>query len=107
ARETFAPAIDELEAAGVDRARIAHLAVFTTDDPTAETFAIADATKRSFPAPKADPAKWADNGSSAVFDEYTGEYGPSPNYQQGVIPFAQFGDGGNFEFKDGVPTVAD
>src|SRR5262249_54772951 len=54
----------------------------------------------------ADAAQWVLQGSTADFDEYLGSYGPSPNFQQGTVPFARDGEGGGFLFADGLPVVA-
>lgn len=107
AAAALAPALSEIEAAGVERTRIVHLAVFTTSDPTAELFTVRDHARSSVAPPTAKPEEWHLVNRKASSDEYLGVYGPSPNYQAGKIPYANFGDGGNFEFKDGAPVVAD
>lgn len=100
----WAPAVAALDTAGVKKDSIAHLTVFTTDDPTAETFTLRDDIHASFPAPTA--TDWAAHGSSSRYDEYIGNYGPSPNYQMGKLPFKALGDGGGFEFgADGTPKM--
>jgi len=105
ARATLAPAIDEIESAGVSRAHLVHLAVFTTADPTRELIAARDGVARTVPAPQAEPAQWVHSFAGPSFDEYQGRYGPSPNYQVGTIPFVNYGDGGQFEFQGGLPVV--
>lgn len=106
ARALFDPALDELGRAGVSRDAIVHLTVFTTNDPTAETFAIADATRAEFPAPTVATASWSRREQTADFDVYEGSYGPSPDYQAGNIPFDQPQDGGAFAFDAaGKPIV--
>lgn len=102
-KELFAPALAELGAAGVAATDIAHLTVFTTNDPTAEVFAIADEVKSSFPAPSA--RDWAAKGTSGEYDVYEGTYGPSPNYQAGTIPYSKPVDGGGFAFEGGKPKL--
>src|SRR5262249_49418087 len=54
----------------------------------------------------ADASKWKLSNGTA-YEEYQGMYGPSPNFQHGTLPFAQYGDGGNFLVHDGVPVMAD
>jgi hypothetical protein len=107
AAEALAPAVAEIEAAGVARERIVHLAVFTTSDPTAELFAVRDHVRLSVAPPTARAHEWLLAGRKASSDEYIGVYGPSPNYQAGKIPYTSFGDGGNFVFEGGAPVVAD
>lgn len=100
-RDLWASSIDELEGAGIERERIVHLTVFTTSDPTAELFAIRDDLHESFPAPTFDDTKWVRLGSTL----YEGEYGPSPDYQEGDLPFSKATSGGGFEFQNGKPVV--
>src|SRR5262249_9722543 len=107
AREALAPAIVELKNAGINIGRIVHLAVFTTADPVKELFAVRDDLLKNVPAPTIDPAKWGVADSGVPFTEYTGVYGPSPNYQAGKLPFASYGDGGEFNFMNGSPKVVD
>ncbi len=102
-RAAFAPALTELAAAGVAAADIAHMTVFTTDDPTRETYAIADHVRAKVPAPTA--SAWTAKDENADFDVYEGTYGPSPNYQSGTLPFAKPVDGGKFVFEGGEPKL--
>jgi predicted esterase len=104
-REIFAPALVELETAGIAVKDIVHLTVFTTSDPTAEVFAIADHVKTSFPAPKA--RDWTAKETTADYDVYEGTYGPSPNFQIGAIPYRKPADGGGFVFENGTPKLQD
>jgi len=104
-RDDWAPAIAEIEKAGVERQRIVHLSVFTTADPTAELFAIRDDLHDSYPAPSFDDAKWTVVSKTALQTVFEGEYGPSPDYQQGDLPFAGATSGGGFEFANGKPVV--
>jgi hypothetical protein len=113
ARDLFGPAVAELLSQGVSAQDIAHLAIFTTNDPSAELKAVRDTLMADFPAPTVDPTSWVVNpaeaegfdvppfqpqGAGTDFDVYQGWYGPAPNYQAGKIPFANFGDGGGFVF---------
>jgi hypothetical protein len=107
AKDALASAVKELAGAGIDREQIAHLAVFTTADPTRELFAVRDAVHSAVPAPTADPAAWTVGYKSSSFTEYRGSYGPSPNFQAGKLPFEQYGDGGGFEVEDGKPKLID
>ncbi|KYG06174.1 hypothetical protein BE21_36345 [Sorangium cellulosum] len=106
ARAALAPAVDEIEAAGVERERIVHLAVFTTSDPTAELFALRDHLLASAPPPAAQPALFRLVKRAPSWDEYAGVYGPSPSYQIGRAPYATHADGGGFASKAGEPVIA-
>ncbi len=104
--DAFAPSVSELEAAGVPRADIVQLTVFTTNDPTDELFRVIDAEKKDFPAPTIDPSSWTLVKEDLYKDIFEGWYGPAPNYQAGVLPFKNAGDGGGFVFDDqGNPVL--
>jgi predicted esterase len=103
---SLAPALDELTALGVDKSRLVQLAVFTTNDPTEELYAVRDHLIANVPAPLIRGAVTVKR-MKPLYNEYVGKYGPSPNYQSGEIPFANFGDGGDFAFVDGKPEVVD
>jgi predicted esterase len=105
ARDALAPAVTELKKLGFDLTHVAHFTSFTTDDPTAEYFAAADAQKTAVAAPTATDSAWQLKASNADFDEYVGSYGPSPNYQAGKVPYAAPEDGGGFVVQNGVPQV--
>ena len=107
ARDAFAPSVAELEKLGVDIEHIAQFTVFTTGDPTSEYFAAAAAMKTAVPAPTVDPSTFKYASSKNGYDLYLGDYGPSPNYQQGTVPYAAPEDGGGFSDVDGVPQVHD
>lgn len=98
----FTPAVAELATAGVPASSIAHMTVFTTDDPTKELFSVFDDVKNQ-PAPTAHDWKLVSQGSS--IDVYEGLYGPSPNYQAGTVPYRLPENGGGFVFENGVPKV--
>ncbi len=107
-RDDWQPALDVLGELGISAASIAHLTVFTTNDPTAETIAVANHLRSgAVAAPDfGDEASWTVN-SHAAYVEYRGTYGPSPNYQRGELPFEQYGDGGELNFVGGEPEVVD
>jgi len=105
AREALAPAVAEIEAAGVTARHIVHLAVFTTSDPVKELVLVRDDLRENFPPPTVDPAQWYVGFRGTTYTQYIGAYGPSPNYQAGNLPFASYGDGGEFEFMNGAPQV--
>lgn len=102
-KDLFAPALGELASAGIAANDIVHLTVFTTNDPTAELFAIADDVKANVTPPTA--ADWTAKDSSADYDVYEGSYGPSPNYQGGTTPYRKPPDGGGFVFENGKPKL--
>lgn len=104
-RAALGPAVDEIERSGVPRPRIVSLAVFTTSDPTRELISVRDGVAKTIAAPTAAADRWSLGTSTQAFEEYRGQYGPSPNYQAGVIPFSQASDGGEFVFKDGLPVL--
>ena len=103
-RAVYTPALDELGKAGIDARRIAQMTVFTTNDPTDETFRVTDASK-TLEAPKADDTAWVAKEQSGAYDVYEGVYGPVANYQAGKLPFAQADDGGGFVFDAGGKPV--
>ncbi len=105
AHDLYAPAVADLATDGIAASDIVHLAVFTTNDPTSELFAVADDVKVSVAAPTVDPTSWMPTDQTATYDVYEGIYGPSPNYQAGNLPFLNDGDGGNFVFVNGKPQL--
>jgi hypothetical protein len=107
ARQALAPALEAIEAAGVSKERLVQLAVFTTADPTAELFAARDDLRAHVAAPTVDSKTWANLGGGPDYDEFYGVFGPSPNYQEGVPPYATFGSGGGFKIEGGHPVVVD
>ncbi|TKD08352.1 hypothetical protein [Polyangium fumosum] len=107
AKEALALAVEEIERAGIDHERIVHLAVFRTNDPAEELFAARDHLRANVPAPVANPSAWIIGGTWDARTEYIGVYGPSPNYQEGVVPFEKPSDGGAFKIEGGAPAVVD
>lgn len=97
-------AIAELEKNEISADTIAHLTVFTTNDPTEELFRVADSVKSDVEAPTVQSLTAKEQ--TADYDVYEGVYGPSPNYQAGNVPYEQVDDGGSFEFdKNGKPKL--
>ncbi len=101
------PAVLELEKAGIDRDNVVHLAIFTTNDPTEELFAVRDHLRANVQAPNVDATEWHLVGTSDFSAEYVGKYGPSPNYQKGLLPFVSPKDGGDFNIVNGAPAIVD
>ena len=102
AHDLYAPAVADLAADGIAAASIVHLAVFTTDDPTGDLFALADDVHANVPLPTADASMWSATDQTDDYDVYEGTYGPSPVYQQGTAPYASAG--GSFVFDGGKPV---
>ncbi|MFO0662735.1 MAG: hypothetical protein U0174_02230 [Polyangiaceae bacterium] len=100
--DAYAPAIPALEAAGVSKADIIHLAVFTTSDPTAELFSAVDAALAA-PAPVVNTAAWVAKETPTDYDAYEGSYDGSPNYQRGTAPYEK--EGGEFVFEGDKPVL--
>ncbi|MBL8741160.1 MAG: hypothetical protein JNK04_08705 [Myxococcales bacterium] len=108
AQAAFAPAVAELSGVGIDVERVVHFTAFTTDDPTEELRKAAESIEAQIEAPTADAGAWKLLFEGTSFDEYEGSYGPLPNFQEGTLPFEQFGDGGGFLLDEsGVPQVVD
>jgi hypothetical protein len=101
--DLFAPAVTELRSAGIATTDIVHLTVFTTNDPTEETFAAMDDVVQNVPTPTA--RDWARKDETADLVVYEGNYGPSPNYQAGDVPFRKPENGGGFVFENGKPKL--
>jgi predicted esterase len=99
---SWGPALDALDQAGVPRARIAHLAVFTVGDPFATaTKLAAHARKQPLPALKTLSLEKKDD---ADYDQYTGVYAGAPDYQVGTPPYSH--EGGQIAYDDaGEPVV--
>jgi hypothetical protein len=106
-REAWAPSLDVLAKVGIARDSIAHLAVFTTTDPTAELLAARDVLRATIPAPRFNfRVPWR-RFDADDYVEYVASYGPSPNFQEGKLPFAKYGDGGSFHYEGGALTPVD
>lgn len=107
ARGALEPVMQELEALGLSKRDLVHLAVFTTNDPVKDTATIRDWVLASYPAPEVRPDSWVVKDHRRGFmSVYEGMYGPSPDFQQGAIPFVSYGDGGALSFDAaGEPVV--
>jgi hypothetical protein len=103
AHDLYAPAVADLAAQGIPATSIVHLAVFTTNDPTADLFSVIDDVHANVPAPTVDATTWMPTDQTADYDVYEGYYGPSPNYQDGVPPYNN--SGGSFVFLNGKPQL--
>lgn len=103
AHDLYAPAVADLGTQGIAASSIVNLAVFTTNDPTADLFAVIDDVRANVPAPTVDPTTWMPTDQTADYDVYEGYYGPSPNYQDGVAPYND--SGGSFVFVNGKPVM--
>ena len=106
AHDAMAPDLATLAGVGLTKDKIVHLTTFTTNDPTAELFTIADNVAAQVPAPTVEDGTWKQDQTESTYDVYEAKYSPSPNYQQGNIPFSQPSDGGNFVFDaSGKPVL--
>jgi predicted esterase len=99
---SWGAALDILAKAGVPRERIAHLAVFTVDDPTRGMLKLAEHS-RALPLPKVTSLVLVSTTDPA-YDEYQGSYEGAPDYQVGVPPFLMGGGGIAFD-AEGEPVV--
>ena len=68
AHDLYAPAVADLATDGIPASSIVQLAVFTTNDPTADLFAVADDVHASVPAPTADAGAWTANDQTPDYD---------------------------------------
>jgi hypothetical protein len=103
AREIYAPALGELERAGVMRDRVLSVTTFTTDDPTAEFFRAADWIHQQGAQPTL-----TDLGEPApgpLFTTLHGHYGPNLVFQRGESPYSAQGSGDFEPGPDGTPRL--
>lgn len=106
AKASAAEIVRELDQNGIAADYIVSLTWFRTNDPTADTYKVADWTKKNFPAPEIDPTTWKRADILAEGDVYEAVYGPAPDFQAGNIPFVNPQDGGSFSFDEmGNPIV--
>ena len=125
--DLFAPALADLASLGIKASDIAQFTTFTTNDPTAVLFSMADAVPSQIPAPTVltngapgvSAAEAGDDGGATasslysdtadvepgIYDVYRGWYGPAPNYQDGVPPYSS--SGGDFVFDAGTAVIQD
>ncbi|MFO0675441.1 MAG: hypothetical protein U0169_02830 [Polyangiaceae bacterium] len=104
-RASLAGDVATLREAGVAPESIAALTVFTTNDPTAETYRVVDAVPTQIEAPTVRAGTWRAAERTATYDVYEGTYGPSPDYQEGTTPFRTSAEGGGFAFDAAGPPV--
>jgi hypothetical protein len=104
---TLEPSVLEIEKAGISRQNIAQLAVFTTNDPTEELYALRDHLRANTPKPTVDDSKWRLVATTDYSVEFVGEYNHSPNYQRGTIPYANPKDGGEFNYDNNGNPIFD
>lgn len=104
ARDIYGPALDGLAEAGIEPASILSLAVFTTQDPTAELIAARDFIMEELPAPLPVDDAFAFVEDAGTHTLVHGAYGPSPIFQHGEIPYET--EGGAMRFEAGVPVLA-
>jgi hypothetical protein len=106
-QQDYAPVLEVLRSVGARPNIIRQLAVFTTADPTAETVAVRDHLRSNVEVPDfINREPWMVDDRDGWI-EYRMWYGPSPNYQAGLLPFQTFGEGGFFNIVDGAPEVVD
>lgn len=104
ARSVYEPAIDAIEAAGVARDDILSLAVFTTQDPTAELIAMRDYVVSAYPTPEVRAEAWEWGGARDGYRLLVGRYGPVPVLQSGAPPYTDAGSG-EIRTTGGVPQI--
>jgi hypothetical protein len=106
AHDAMAADVAAVVAAGIPANQIVHFTSFTTNDPTADLFAIADNFASQVAAPTIEAGTLKQDTSTTDYDAYQGRYSPSPNYQAGTPPYSQPSDGGNFVFDaSGKPVL--
>ncbi|MBL8600600.1 MAG: hypothetical protein JNK72_01620 [Myxococcales bacterium] len=103
ARSVYTPSLAMVESAGVPRARILSMTVFTTSDPTREFLSAATWLRTQGPEPRLiDISDATDSGEYHLF---RGHYGPNPIFQTGTNPYAETGSGDFSLDANGVPQV--
>jgi len=103
ARDVYAPALGEIERAGVSRDRVLSLTTFTTDDPTAEFFRAADWINREGAAPTLTDL--GEPVAGPAFTTLRGHYGPNLVFQRGESPYSMQGSGDFEPGPDGTPRL--
>jgi len=107
ARAIYQPSLDALIELGVPHETLLSLAVFTTQDPTAITFALRDwlrdETEEVRVPPDVIEESWAPGSGGAGVVEVLGRY-TAPVFQEGEIPYLD--EGGAIDLNAaGEPTV--
>lgn len=91
ASEVYEPAFDVLADNGVPRTEILNIAVFTTQDPTADLIAARDwLVRQPPPEPVTDAWRWVRHDDDGGYTLVHGAY-PSPIFQSGEIPYLSGG----------------
>lgn len=104
ARETYGDVFDVLDGAGIAREELLAMTVFTTQDAIGELIAIRDWMVAEYPAPHVVDGSVEAVRAAPAMTEVTGLYGPSPIFQEGVVPYVD--EGGAIEVDEtGVPMV--
>ena len=103
ARDVYAPALGEIERAGVSRDRVLSLTTFTTDDPTAEFFQAADWINRAGAVPTLTDL--GEPVAGPAFTTLRGHYGPNLVFQRGESPYSMQGSGDFEPGPDGTPRL--
>lgn len=106
ARSIYAPALDALASAGIARDDVLSLAVFTTQDPTADLIAMRDWLAASYAEPAAVDTAWRFRGMRDGYIRLEGRYSPAPTFQQGDSPYSSAPSGEIVVGADGAPIVA-
>jgi predicted esterase len=107
ARAALEPVVESLASLGIPKRQIVQLAVFTTNDPVGPTARIRDWVLDNFSAPDVVADSWVVKDHQRGFmNVYEGIYGPSPDFQDGQIPFVSYGHGGALAFDQaGQPVL--
>ncbi len=104
ARGVYGDVFDVLDAAGIARADLLSVAVFTTTDAIGETLTIRDWMVSSYPEPAVIDGSASVRAETPRMTILEGRYGPSPIFQEGEIPYAEAG--GNIDLDaSGTPVV--
>jgi len=105
ARAIYEPALGVAADAGVARDDVLSMAVFTTQDPTAEVAAVRDWMMESYTEPV-----WIEGSGrwlrmEEAYHVVHGRYGPAPLFQSGEIPYDTAGSG-EIQLDGDTPIVA-
>jgi hypothetical protein len=101
----YAPLVPCLRSGGVDASQIAVAAVYTTQDPVAETLALRRAALEDANPPVVQSWAWRQDRSTGQYTTWGGTF-LAPIFQNGSTPYAVPADGGAFVFgEDGRPLI--